>query len=78
MKKKHGPRPSKLKHPSDTPLPWRFERGALRIIIRAKTWFEAWEQARLVYTQNNGGIEPQDIRLIENPYDDGVKFNAIA
>jgi hypothetical protein len=60
---------SKLKHPSEVPLPWRFQRGALRIIVQARTWFEARERAMLVFTQNNEGIEPSDVVLLENPYD---------
>jgi len=67
-KKKHGAQPSTLKHPSDIPLEWRFKRGALYVIVRACTWFQAREQAYLVFTQNNNGVEPNDIELVRNPY----------
>ncbi len=60
---------SKLQHPSETPLEWRFRHRELRIIVRARTWFEARERALLVFTQNNGGVEPHDMICTENPYD---------
>jgi hypothetical protein len=60
---------STLKTPSDAPLEWKFRCGALKVIIRARSWFEARERALLVFTQNNNGIQPEHIELIENPYE---------